>query len=98
MKLYYIEYEDAGGEVRVEAFKSKTLAQKRINAMTKEYKRINKLWQEYVITNRNKPTEKPVEPPAIIYEAGFDLNAEGVMKAFLHYHDRRFNYGSNRRS
>lgn len=87
MTIYYIEYTDENDIRRVEAFKSRTTAQKRVTDMTKEYKRLKKVWQEYIITRRDKPATKPVEPP-VIRDMNFDLNSEGLLTAFTYLFNR----------
>jgi hypothetical protein len=98
MKLYYIEYEDANHEVRVEAFKSKTAAQKRIRELKAEAKKTREEWQEYIISGKHKPTKGVLRPPTAVCEVGFELNSDGITSAFLYYIDKRGNHGHNRRS
>lgn len=88
MKVYYIEYTNSDDKLTLEAFKSRTLAQRRVSEMAKEYKRIKKLWQEYIISRKGKPSEKPIDPPEIS-EVDFDLNAQGILEAFTFYANRR---------
>lgn len=83
MILYYIEYTDEQDVYRVEAFKSRATARKRVSEMSQTYKKRKSEWQEWVITRRNKPKLKPVEPPEV-REAAFDLNSEGILSAFTY--------------
>lgn len=97
MRIYFIRYRDDQDAPRVEAFKSKTLAQKRVADLTKQAKAIKKLWESYVINRKNKPTVKPIELPDGIREAEFDISGEGLLQAFVHLENIRGSLNGNNR-
>lgn len=90
MKVYYIYYRDSGDKRRVEAFKSKATAQRRVTELKEETKAIRKLWSEFVINKagNTRPPDYVRELPDSVHCAEFEKTSEGMLEAFTFLSDK----------